>query len=182
MRALLLFLSSLAVWTLHAEIPTVYTATGEASDSVEQREFVVDMGKAHLTGIMLTRVTDDEITGSLMNEFGISAVSFIYNRKTDKLKLVEVASFLNKWYIKNVLKNDLKHCIHNLYGIDCDKENGYILELSENLVKLTNRKRNISYTFTPLQQEEELMEQEEGLVHHGEEPAEDIQNEDETKE
>ena len=48
------------------------------------------------------------IQGSLFNEFGITALSFSYDIKKEKIKLYSVVKLMDKWYIKKILKKDLK--------------------------------------------------------------------------
>ena len=95
----------------------------------------IEMQKAHISGICIMAYQEGRINGSLFNEFGISAMDFSYFPEKDKVKLHNVISILNRWYIKMTLRKDLKKLIHVLQ----DGKNEYV-----------NEKRNIRYLFTPL--------------------------------
>jgi len=95
----------------------------------------IEMPKAYISGICIIAYQDEQINGSLFNEFGISAIDFSYYPSKDKVKLHNVIGILNKWYIKITLKKDLKKLIHVLM----DGKNEYV-----------NEKRHIKYVFTPL--------------------------------
>lgn len=71
--------------------------------------------KAYLSGICILYYAEDElVNGSLFNEFGISALDFSYNMKKDKVKLHHVLPQMNKWYIRRVLRKDLRSLLHEL--------------------------------------------------------------------
>lgn len=177
MRAFLLFLSSLLTAfcfsirandaaTIRFLADEVVAADVAASDviaddadddtavagDVSRYAFAIETPKAAVTGVAIMRADSTQIVGSLVNEFGVSAIDFIYNRKKDKVKLVNVVSFLNKWYIKLVLKNDIKLCLHVLYDIPYKPQKNYDIELSPEKIKVTNRKRKIIYSFSDLPQ------------------------------
>ena len=72
-------------------------------------ELIIEMPKAYLSGILImVRKTDESIDASIVNEFGVSLLDFSYNEKRQKVKLHNVMKKLNKWYIKRVLRQDLK--------------------------------------------------------------------------
>jgi hypothetical protein len=86
---------------------------------------------------------NNRITGSIFNEFGVSALSFSYNPEKEKVKILSVAGKLNRWYIKYVIRKDLKKVIK---------------VLQEGGTSYKNQKRNITYTFTPLAIQDETAE------------------------
>lgn len=136
MRAFLLFLSSLA-----------FFLCGQAS----RYQFEIETEKAFVSGIMIVHSSDDEIRGEMFNEFGISVLGFTFDCKKDKVKLHGVMGFLNKWYIKAVLKNDIRIALHSLYDIPLKKTpKGYVIENDINGCKIMNLKRDIKYSFYPL--------------------------------
>lgn len=156
MRAFLLFLSSLLT------IACCGQTVVEAADSVPvctaapapldpaRCSVLIENNNGAVTGLLLTRWDDRYIYGTVVNEFGISALDFKYDRRKDKVKLEHVVSFLNKWYIKLVLRNDLKLCMHLLFDIPYKGNSNYVVENSQHFKKITNKKRKISYTFTTL--------------------------------
>lgn len=151
MRVILLFLSSLVCLCGYGVGIEPDNPLQEVVETAPDRHAVtIDTGKGGISGIMVTRESDDAINGCIVNEFGISALDFIYDRKKDKLKLTYVVSFLNKWYIKKVLAGDIRYCIRLLYGITEGKARHYRVEETDGITRVTNTKRKISYTFSPL--------------------------------
>ena len=73
----------------------------------------------------------------MINEFGAKAFDFTYTN--GKVKVLNVVAFLDKWYIRRVLRRDLKHILPTLPP---DKESYY-------------KRRWISYTFTPMTSDNE---------------------------
>lgn len=100
---------------------------------------VIEMPKGYLSGICILLREEDEVKGCLFNEFGISALDFTYFPKKDKVKLHSVIAMMNKWYIKRILKRDLRSLFH---------------ELQTGNPVYQNRKYKIQYQFTPLQEDE----------------------------
>lgn len=75
---------------------------------------MIERGKGYVSGICIMVNDGDEVKASLFNEFGISALDFVFYPQTEKVKLLSVISFLNKWYIKKVLRKDLLQLIYKL--------------------------------------------------------------------
>lgn len=98
----------------------------------------IDFGKAYLSGIGILAYVDGEVLGSVFNEFGVSALSFSYNPKKDKVKILHVVGKLNKWYIRRVIQKDMQKVIRAL------KDGG---------TTYTNQKYHITYTFNQLKVE-----------------------------
>lgn len=112
--------------------------------------FEVTMEKGHISGIMITKESDDTIAGTMVNEFGVSALSFVYDKRNNKIKLQDVMSILNKWYIKRVLKQDLTFCLHILNDAPYRKKHKYLLTETTDQISITNPKRKLTYSFKPL--------------------------------
>lgn len=143
MRNYLLFLS-----VLIAALAGMPLQARAATDSPADRfTFTIDIGKANLTGIMAVSNREDVVIGSLINEFGISAANFIYYKESGKFKLLDVISFLNKWYIKRVLAYDLKIALCHLYELPVNTGSKYELTPLPDGLKMINRKRHIVYQF-----------------------------------
>ena len=95
----------------------------------------IDFGKAYLSGIGIFACVEGDVLGSVFNEFGVSALSFSYNPQKDRVKIISVMGKLNRWYIRRVIKRDMKKVIGVL------KEGGSTY---------TNRKYHITYRFQHL--------------------------------
>lgn len=149
MKAFLLFLSNIVASIIFNANALSLTTDSVVSDS-QRYAFQIETPKAFISGILITKVQDDCIIGSLINEFGVSAIDFSFNREKDKLKLINVVSFLNKWYIKKTLSTDLKFCIHQIYHIPWKKKHNYIVEKKDDSIAILNNKRKLKYVFSPL--------------------------------
>lgn len=151
MRLFLLFLSSLIIcFTFQAIASEPDDTTVETRNEASRMSFRIEMQRGYLSGILITADSGTDINGAMINEFGISALDFTYSRKSGKVKLLNVISFLNKWYIKRVLRADLGYCMHILYGIPISKERNYTVTRDGDSLSIVNTKRNISYIFSPI--------------------------------
>lgn len=149
MRAFLLFLSSLIdLLTFNARANEVDSVM--QSSPLQKHTFQIETPKGFISGILLVSEDDENITGSMINEFGVSAIDFSYSKKKQKVKLLSVVSFLNKWYIKQVLKNDIKFCIHILYDVPFKKKHNYEVVHTVDSITIINSKRHLKYSFSPL--------------------------------
>lgn len=154
MRAFLVFLSSLLLLCL----PAAATQRDDAAESGVARSrhtFSITTPKAYISGIMITAESYGRINGSMVNEFGISAIDFTYDIRKERVKLVRVIGFLDKWYIRRMLANDIKYCLQVLREIPPEPKRGYTVAATSHAVTITNTKRKISYTFSPLPIEQE---------------------------
>ncbi|MCF0195783.1 MAG: hypothetical protein HUK03_00785 [Bacteroidaceae bacterium] len=98
--ALVLWLS---VWTVHAQGYPL-----QEGDRIRY-EITIGMPKAQVSGILvLVRGGEDAVSASLVNEFGFSLMDFTYNEKKQKVKIHHVMKRLDKWYIKRMMRQDLK--------------------------------------------------------------------------
>ena len=147
MKRFLLFLNSLL---FVCAIGFSANDIDEVSNQLHRYTFQIETDKAFVSGLLLTNECEEVINGSMINEFGVSAIDFTYSKRKQKVKLLNVVSFLNKWYVRMVLKNDLKFCLHILYGTPFNQKNKYEIVRIGNTVSIINHKRNLKYTFTPL--------------------------------
>jgi hypothetical protein len=68
----------------------------------------IDMPQGYVSGVCVLFNEGNVIRGALFNEFGITALSFSYDIMKEKIKLYSVVKLMDKWYIKKILKKDLK--------------------------------------------------------------------------
>ncbi len=153
MNLFLLFLSLIACADTLQQ-PTNAVAVSEDTACISRYccSFGIETEKAGFTGMLLMHRNGNEIAGSLINEFGFSAFDFIYHPETNKVKLVNITDFLNKWYIRRVLRTDLAYCLGTLFNQPSDKRKGYTIESAANgTTRIVNNKRKLAYSFSPLQ-------------------------------
>lgn len=105
---------------------------------------IIDFDKAYISGICITHTDNECLMVSIVNEFGVSAMEMLYYSDKKKVKITRIVKKLNHWYIKRVLKHDLAIVMEQLV------ENGE--------ARYTNDKRHITYSFTPLANENETTE------------------------
>lgn len=105
---------------------------------------IIDFDKAYISGICITHTDNDCLMASVVNEFGVSAMDIMYYSDKKKVKITRIVKKLNHWYIKRVLKRDLAIVMEQL------------VEKGE--ARYTNEKRHITYSFTPLANENETKE------------------------
>ncbi|MBR5899377.1 MAG: hypothetical protein IKZ14_07930 [Muribaculaceae bacterium] len=72
----------------------------------------IDIRNGYVSGFCMLVKEDNIVKSSIVNEFGVSIIDFTYDTKKDKVKLKYVMKALNKWYIKRVLKKDLKQIMY----------------------------------------------------------------------
>ena len=111
-------------------------ATDLQGQSVSRMSVEISFEKGGITGVCLLRKEEQTVSGTIMNEFGIKVFDFVYYRQRDKLRLFNVIEMLDKWYIRRVVRRDLKQVLSHLPPV------------SE--YRYENRKRHIHYLFTPL--------------------------------
>lgn len=115
-------------------------------DSVKNTyQVTLQAGKNQFTGICLLKKTGSRWNGSLINEFGIKAFDFTSDTNTTRLQ--HTVSFLDKWYIRRTIEQDL----HYLFNMDTtgtgNEKKRYVRRESPTSFTLVNRKHHIRYTF-----------------------------------
>ena len=111
MRSCLLFISLLlSVLTSRLYAQTTFPADGE---SIRFTAYI-EMEKGYVSGICILHRDGNTVHGSMFNEFGITALDFTYRLERKKVKLHTVMPMMNKWYIRKVLKKDLRQLMTGL--------------------------------------------------------------------
>ncbi len=86
----------------------------EKSGDKVRTSAMIEIPKGYVSGICVMHNDGEEVKASIFNEFGISAIDFIYYPQKDKVKIADVMAMLDKWYIRKLLKKDLLKVVHNL--------------------------------------------------------------------
>ena len=94
----------------------------------------IDMRGAYLSGICSMLYEDGMLKAAIVNEFGVSAIAFTYDPRKDKVRIVSATDKLDKWYIRRMLRHDLRECLH------C---------LQQGVFTYENEKRGMTYMFSP---------------------------------
>ena len=93
------------------------------------------MPRGYVSGMLVLLSEEECVKGSLFNEFGITALDFTYDRKKNKVKLHSVVKMMDRWYIRRVLRRDLREVLKGL-------------ELGDSIYE--DKRYHIKYKFTPL--------------------------------
>ena len=99
---------------------------------------MITMPKGYVSGVCMMVRDSTGIVGSLFNEFGFSALDFRYHEQKDKVEIVHAMALMDKWYIRKVLRNDLRMLLQSLAKGDTLYE---------------DKKYKLTYVFTPMREE-----------------------------
>ena len=110
-RLYLPFISLLLCLSVRLQAQTTFpSAEGERA----KYSAYIEMPKGYVSGICVLLKEEGVVKGSLFNEFGFTALDFTYNPERDKIKLHSVMKMMDKWYIRKVLKKDLRQVMKAL--------------------------------------------------------------------
>lgn len=137
-RACLIFVS-LTFLTAHFSTVNAQVCFPSVQGEKAKYSAYIDMPQGYVSGVCVLFNEGTVIQGSLFNEFGITALSFSYDIKKEKIKLYSVVKLMDKWYIKKILKKDLKQLMK-------------CLQKGESVYQ--NEKYHITYSFSTLNTEE----------------------------
>lgn len=108
--------------------------------------------EVNVSGLCLMRTLNDTIRGSLINEFGVKVLDFQYDSNKKKIKLYNVVKMLDKWYIRKVIRKDIKFLLRVLSD-DCGTIEGsreFKAANSDGFI-VTNKRYKITYMFSLLE-------------------------------
>jgi len=82
--------------------------TSGLMDSTKKNDFrlLLTTPQANITGIFIVKQVNGEWRGTIINEFGIKILDFVSTPK--KCTLLNVISFIDKWYIKKTMASDIR--------------------------------------------------------------------------
>lgn len=120
---------------------SMFVQNASAQSETMQYGMVMTARGHEVTGIcVIESGQGGSFVGSVVNEFGVKAFDFIYDK--GKTKVLNVIKPLNKWYIRRVLRRDLNNILPEVSG---KKE-----LTGEQVFKRSSR----TYIFTPMEQEQ----------------------------
>ena len=96
----------------------------------------IDFKKAYVSGLCTMVGDEGAVKASIVNEFGVSAIDFIYRPARDKVKIVSLFGPLDKWYIRLLLRKNLKELMHRM---------------QQGQTTYADQKHHVTYTLTPHQ-------------------------------
>ena len=112
---------------------------------------IMQFREIQITGLCIMKLSESGIAGSVINEFGIKAFDFVYLKEKNKIVLTNIINYLDKWYIRRVLRRDWLFLMNAGAEVGTRSEKKRELSLSkEGDIELKNSKYKLTYTFNPL--------------------------------
>ena len=119
-----------------------FPASAFAEEKENDRYIVrIDIRNAYISGICIMQNDGDYVMASIVNEFGVSAMTFRYDVRKRKVRILSVAGPLGRASIKRVLKSDLKVIMADFCREDFRIDDKYDYK---------NSRYDIIYTFKPM--------------------------------
>lgn len=112
------------------------------SVSIEARGAVV-------TGLCMTKTDSTGTRGAIVNEFGIHALDFTLTADRSKVKLLNVMSQIDRWYIRRVVRRDLQFLFGATAGGERRRKRSVTVE-PDGTVVMQNTKYNLKYSLKPI--------------------------------
>lgn len=119
-----------------------YSAEGDNGNGRYQVQ--IDIREAYIGGICVMRNDGEYVTASIVNEFGVSALTCRYDLRKGKVRILGVAGPLNRPSVKRVLRSDMKVIMAQFCKEDFQIDDKYVYE---------NSRYDILYTFKPMSYE-----------------------------
>ena len=145
-----LLLSSLlllAVVALHAE--------GWLLPLSERQQYsvAIEARGAELTGVCIVKTDAEGSRGAIVNEFGFHALDFTLSADRRKVKLLNVMPVMNRWYVRKVVRKDLKYLFSATESPQA-KGPRKVESEADGSVTLENTRYKLKYSFKPINREE----------------------------
>ncbi len=99
-----------------------------------------------LSGICIIKTDATGSRGSVVNEFGIHALDFTVSPDRKRVKLLNVMPAMNRWYIKRVVRGDLKFLFRATQNPQ-RKGKRTVAVNDDQTVTLVNSKYGLRYSF-----------------------------------
>lgn len=110
-------------------------------------------GEGGVSGICVIKANQNGLAGSLVNEFGIKALDFTYDAVSHKVKLHSIIKFLDKWYIRRILRKDLSLLLRD-YREPLPSKHYVKLCHQDGRVSLEDSRHKIHYLLIPFNKDE----------------------------
>ena len=104
---------------------------------------------AEITGVCIVKTDAEGSRGAIVNEFGIHALDFMVSADRRKVKLLNVIAMMDRWYVRRVVKKDLR----TLFNATSDGEQGSgrtVTVEPDGTVTLTNTRYKLKYSLKKL--------------------------------
>lgn len=123
-------------------IPSQASAqVAETANCLSRYSVQIDLDKAYVGGVCIIKSNDSIVNASIVNEFGVSIITFQYEPNKGKIKIVNGIKQLKRPFIKKVLKKDFKSILTEHLTLDNKQRQP---------IQHVNSKHNITYNLIPL--------------------------------
>lgn len=139
MRSARICLLWISLAVVSVQLMSAQSMLPQAAGTKARFQAVIELPQGYLSGVCVLLNDGEDLKGSFFNEFGISYMDFSYSVGKDKVKLHSVQPMMDKWYIRRVLRHDLRLLL---------------LRMGEGVGEYRNEKRKMTYRFTPLPEAE----------------------------
>lgn len=103
-----------------------------------------------ISGICIVRRSGNEVIGSIVNEFGVKMLDFVYDIGRSKVQCRNIMGMMDKWYIRKTLKADLKFLLSNTGSETPVETSDRTMSITGEIWSLVNTDPGISYIFSPI--------------------------------
>lgn len=135
MRVFLASVSSLVLSFFTSSTAYAQSLLPQFDGQIVRMNANIEFRRGGMSGICALRQDNGMFKGCLFNEFGISALDFIYDRNAHRVRIVHAIAMLDKWYIKRVLRQDMVKVMDGFERGD---------------TTYVNEKRHITYQFSKM--------------------------------
>lgn len=88
-------------------------------DGDRQRYSVtVETPRGALDGVCIMMMDHGVVKASVINEFGVSLMDFTYAPPKGRVRLLSVMKMMDRWYVRRLLRRDLRHVMQSLASGD----------------------------------------------------------------
>lgn len=102
-----------------------------------------------LSGICIIKTDEQGSRGAIVNEFGVHALDFTLSSDRRKVKLLNVMPVMDRWYIKKVVRGDLKYLFMATENPQ-SKGRRMVRVEDDGTVTLENTKYKLKYSLKPI--------------------------------
>ena len=102
-----------------------------------------------LTGICIIKTDEEGSRGAIVNEFGVHALDFTLSSDRKKVKLLNVMPVMDHWYIKKVVRGDLKYLFLSTENPQSKGKRTVTVE-DDGTVMMENTKYRLKYSLKPI--------------------------------
>ena len=118
-------------------------------DGRQEYSVAITARGAEITGVCIVKTDAEGSRGAIVNEFGIHALDFMVSADRKKVKLLNVIPMMDRWYVRRVVKKDLR----TLFNATADGEQAggrTVIVEPDGTVTLTNTRYKLKYSLKKL--------------------------------